>query len=75
MNTNEMIELEELALTEDQQAAVKGGPLMSVTDLVIDPFNVNRSGTGTLVLAGANTYTGQTTVNSGAALHLKPLAQ
>src|SRR5689334_22774783 len=28
MKTNETIELEDLALTEDQQAAVKGGPTM-----------------------------------------------
>ena len=61
-NNDNQTELTDLALSEDQQAAVKSGAgtsLASVTDLVIDPFNPSRT---------------STTINSGAALHLKPLS-
>ena len=58
MGTNETIEVNDLALTENQQVAVKGGPVVMQDCLVSSYQSGGHEG-------GANTYGGLTTVNEG----------
>lgn len=59
MNTNEMIELDDL----EPVGEVKGGPaLASVTDLIIDPFNSSRASSGSSHPSGVNICLGDGSV-------------
>jgi len=45
-----------------------GSGMLTVNNVIIDggsAYGINKMGTGTLTLAGANTYTGTTTINAG----------
>jgi len=54
-----------LALGANQSWNVGSGSALSVSAVVSGAFGITNSGSGTLTLSGANTYTGGTTVNAG----------
>jgi fibronectin-binding autotransporter adhesin len=55
-----------MVLPDDQRLTIGGNDLSTVFSGVIQaPGSVTKVGTGTLTLAGANTYTGYTTVTAG----------
>ena len=58
MNMNETIKLEDLALTDDQQAEVKGGPV-TMPDMLISSYQTGGHD------GGGIPYSGTTTVSQG----------
>jgi fibronectin-binding autotransporter adhesin len=54
-----------VALDASQTWTTNSSNLLTVSGVVSGAFDLTKAGTGTLVLSGANTYTGLTTVSAG----------
>lgn len=54
-----------IALGANQTWSVNSGRTLTVSGVVSGSSNLTKSGAGTLLLTGANTYSGSTTVNAG----------
>lgn len=59
---------------DDVTIGFGGNGISTIQDTIAGTGGISMDGTGTLILGGANTYTGLTTVNSGLLLLQGPLA-